>query len=172
MRRAREERPKILWAPWRAGYVQQSRGSGCIFCEATGWAMSAETLVLWRGEGVYVMMNRYPYASGHVLVSPYRHVNDLDALSEEEAMELIVATRDTIRVLKGSLAPEGFNVGINLGKVAGAGYADHLHVHVVPRWNGDHNFMPVIAGAKVISEHLLVTYAKLRDGFDRLGTGS
>jgi ATP adenylyltransferase len=159
---------RILWAPWRAAYVRQSRDAGCVFCEALGDERSPENLVLWRGESVFVMMNRFPYAPGHLMVSPVRHVKDLEGLSSEESMALFGSIKEAIRVLGGCLSCEGFNVGINLGKVAGAGFAEHLHVHIVPRWNGDCNFMPVLADTRVISESISETYAKLREGFDLL----
>jgi ATP adenylyltransferase len=139
-----------------------------VFCEALAEEESAANLILWRGERVFIMMNRFPYAHGHLLVSPHRHVKDLDELSQEEAWDLMEATRRAIRVLKRCFSPEGFNVGVNLGKVAGAGFADHLHLHIVPRWNGDFNFMPVLADIRVISEHLTETYDKLREAFGPL----
>jgi ATP adenylyltransferase len=160
--------PRILWAPWRMSYIQQNRRETCVFCGATEETEDRENLILRRGESAFVMMNRFPYAYGHLLVSPIRHVKDLEGLTEQEFSELMPMTRDSIRVLSRCLSPEGFNVGINLGKVSGAGYADHLHVHIVPRWNGDHNFMPVLADTQIISEHLGDTYRKLRAGFDNL----
>jgi len=119
-----------------------------------------------------VIMNRFPYALGHIMICPRRHVSDLEGLSSEEAADLMEGTRMAIRALSRTLSPEGFNVGINLGKVAGAGFADHLHVHVVPRWTGDFNFMPVLSETRVISEHLLVTYNKLQKVFQDLQTES
>lgn len=159
---------RILWAPWRAPYIRQSQRPVCIFCEALDGEHSAESLVLWRGDRVFVMMNRFPYAPGHLMVSPIRHVKDLEGLSSRESRDLMACTRDAVRVLNRCLEPEGFNVGINLGEVAGAGYADHLHVHIVPRWNGDYNFMPVLADTRVVSENITETYRKLREGFDLL----
>jgi ATP adenylyltransferase len=159
---------RILWAPWRSTYVRRSQRPACVFCESLGEGCSSENLVLWRGERVFVMMNRFPYAPGHLMVAPTRHVGDLEGLSSRESHGLIRATRDSLRVLNRCLQPEGFNIGINLGKVAGAGYPEHLHVHIVPRWNGDFNFMPVLADTRVISEYLSETYGRLRKGFDLL----
>jgi ATP adenylyltransferase len=159
---------RILWAPWRMAYIKQNRRQKCVFCCANEESEDTENLILCRGGSVFVMMNRFPYAYGHLLVSPLRHVKDMDGLTAQEFNELMPMTRNAIRVLTRCLSPEGFNVGINLGKVSGAGYADHLHVHIVPRWSGDHNFMPVLADTQIISEHLADTYRKLRAGFDTL----
>ncbi len=169
MSQVREGSGGILWAPWRACYVKERKKDGCVFCQALQAVQEPENLVLRVCERVFVMMNRYPYAHGHLLVSPVRHVADLDGLTEEEARDLMAETRLATRVLGKVLSPEGFNVGINLGKVAGAGYAGHLHVHVVPRWNGDLNFMPVLADVRVISEHLQETFSKLKKEFAGLG---
>ncbi|MEJ5377391.1 MAG: HIT domain-containing protein [bacterium] len=169
MSQPRETSGKILWAPWRACYVQEKKRGGCVFCQALEEVQESESLVLRVARRVFVMMNRYPYAHGHLLVSPLRHVPDLEGLTSEEAADLMEETRLATRVLTRVLNPEGFNVGINLGKVAGAGYAGHLHVHVVPRWNGDLNFMPILADVRVISEHLQDTYFKLKREFTNLG---
>lgn len=169
MSEAGEGQARILWAPWRACYVQDRKKGGCVFCEALREPVGPESLILRRVDSVFIMMNRYPYANGHVLVSPVRHVADLQGLTPEEARDLMEETRLALKVLGRVLGCEGFNVGINLGKVAGAGYAGHLHVHIVPRWNGDLNFMPILADVRVISEHLMETCAKLRAGFESLG---
>jgi ATP adenylyltransferase len=146
-------------------YIREHRNQGCVFCEALSGADNPENLVVWQGKRVFVMMNRFPYAHGHLLVCPVRHVKDLDGLEEKECQELMEATRRSVRTLGGCFAPEGFNVGVNIGKVAGAGFADHLHMHIVPRWQGDLNFMPVLADVRVISEHLAETYERLREAF-------
>lgn len=145
--------------------MQERKKAGCVFCQALEELEEPGNLVLRIGQRVFVMMNRYPYAHGHLLVSPLRHVPDLEGLTEEEAKDLMEETRLATKVLTEALSPEGFNVGINLGKVAGAGYAGHLHVHVVPRWNGDLNFMPVLADVRIISEHLQETFSKLKRKF-------
>ncbi len=149
--------------------MQERKKAGCVFCQALEELEEPGNLVLRIGQRVFVMMNRYPYAHGHLLVSPLRHVPDLEGLTEEEAKDLMEETRLATKVLTEVLSPEGFNVGINLGKVAGAGYAGHLHVHVVPRWNGDLNFMPVLADVRIISEHLQETFSKLKRKFALLG---
>jgi ATP adenylyltransferase len=167
-----ERQKKNLWAPWRMEYIKQGRRQACVFCDALREGKEREGLVVWRGEAVFAMLNRFPYAHGHLLISPCRHAKDLEGLTLLESQALMHATRDAVRVLTRCLAPEGFNVGINLGKVAGAGFADHLHLHIVPRWNGDHNFMPVLGDTWIISEHLENTYNKLREGFQLLATES
>lgn len=173
MRNGQRGQTKILWAPWRAHYVKDRKKGGCVFCEAMADPSGPESLVLRKTSSVFIMMNRYPYAHGHLLVSPTRHVADLEGLSREEACELMEEIRLAVMVLRQTMGPQGFNVGINLGEVAGAGYAGHLHVHIVPRWNGDLNFMPIIAEVKVISEHLLETHRKLKEEFERVkGEGS
>lgn len=149
--------------------MQDRKKGGCVFCRALEAVEDPESLVLRVSRLVFVMMNRYPYAHGHLLVSPIRHVADLDGLTQQEAKDLMEEIRLATGVLGRTLSPEGFNVGINLGKVAGAGYAGHLHVHVVPRWNGDLNFMPVLADVRVISEHIQETFSKLKKEFAGLG---
>lgn len=155
---------KPLWAPWRLEYVTQaSEQEGCVFCdEATGRRPDAESLRVHDGHEAVVILNKYPYSSGHLMVAPKRHVGELAALTDAEVVEIhrqAVSAVDALRELYG---PGGFNLGWNLGHVAGAGIADHIHLHVVPRWSGDTNFMPVLADVKVIPEHLLVTRDRLR----------
>jgi ATP adenylyltransferase len=151
-----------LWAPWRLEYVTGGGDAdGCIFC-AKAEAEDVEELVVHRGERAFVVMNLYPYSNGHLMVAPYRHVarpGDLDAGERAEVWALLDRA---IGVLTAVMAPHGFNAGLNLGRVAGAGVEDHLHMHVVPRWNGDTNFMPVLADVKVMPEHLQRTAARVR----------
>ena len=158
----RERRP--LWAPWRLDYIRQAgEQDGCVFCaEAAEELTDAESLVVHRGERVFVLLNRFPYASGHVMVAPYRHVGELHELDEHEALELHRLTASSLDALRSEYAPDAFNVGWNLGAVAGGSITGHLHEHVVPRWSGDTNFMPVLADVKVMPEHLLATRDKLR----------
>jgi ATP adenylyltransferase len=152
---------KPLWAPWRLEYIQQADElEGCIFCLAAAGA-DEETLVVHRGEHAFVLLNKFPYASGHLLVAPYRHVADFAALSDEEALELHRLAGSGMAALAETLEPQGYNLGWNLGRIAGAGVVDHVHEHVVPRWAGDTNFMPVLADVKVLPEHLAETRAKL-----------
>ena len=151
-----------LWTPWRYQYVTKPDcPSGCVFCFAAQSADDAATLVVHRGAHNLVILNRYPYCSGHVMVVPYQHVASLDALAEDALVELIRLARQCERNLRAIYRPEGLNLGINLGKSAGAGIADHLHMHVLPRWTGDTNFMTVVGETRVVPESLEVTFEKL-----------
>jgi ATP adenylyltransferase len=150
-----------LWAPWRLQYVQHAdEQDGCVFCRAAAGDDEAG-LVLHRGEHAFALLNRFPYASGHLLVAPYRHGVGFEALEEPEALELHRLAVRGIEALRAVYAPEGFNVGWNLGRIAGAGIVDHGHVHVVPRWGGDTNFMPVLADVRVLPEHLAESRRRL-----------
>ena len=162
---------KHLWAPWRIEYIRQEPEKGCIFCNRFQRKTDRRDLVLYRGPRVLVMMNRFPYNSGHLLISPVEHTGDLTALPVKTQAALFAMLQECARVLEETMAPEGFNLGMNLGRVAGAGVADHLHFHLVPRWNGDTNFMPALAEVKVVPEHLDQTYLKLKPAFARLGKG-
>jgi ATP adenylyltransferase len=153
------ERP--LWAPWRIEYITGAKEGGCIFCAAAAASDDGAAHVVERGERCVTMLNAFPYASGHVMVAPHRHVGELDALDDAEALELVQMTKRAIGALRRAMAPDGFNAGLNLGRVAGAGIADHLHMHVVPRWDGDTNFMPVLAGTHVLPQALAETRAAL-----------
>jgi len=148
--------PKPLWAPWRLEYIQQAdEAPGCVFCEA------GDELVVHRGERAFVLLNKFPYASGHLMVAPVRHVGAFGELSPEEATEIHVLAQRALAALEGEYGPHGFNLGWNLGRVAGAGVVDHVHLHVVPRWNGDTNFMPVLADVRVLPEALAETHRRL-----------
>lgn len=138
---------------------------GCFLCDAAKGGDDEEALVVYRGKACFVIMNKFPYNNGHVMVAPYRHIADLEDLNREEKLELIELVELSLAALRKAMNPDGFNVGINFGKAAGAGLEEHLHVHVVPRWIGDTNFMPVLADVKVIPEHLKQTYARLRAAF-------
>jgi len=159
---------KQLWAPWRMEYIASADDrpdDGCIFCVRECADQDAGRLILHRGEHAFVLMNKYPYSNGHLMIAPYRHTADLGELLPEEALEmhrLLVLGRD---VLGDCVGPHGYNVGMNLGRVAGAGITDHLHLHIVPRWNGDTNFMPVFSDVRVIPQHLETTYALLAEAF-------
>jgi ATP adenylyltransferase len=151
-----------LWAPWRLEYVQHAdEGNECVFCRAAALPEDEPELVLRRGELAFALLNKFPYSSGHLMVAPYRHDRSFETLDEAEAAEVHRLAGEAIAALRAVFSPEGFNVGWNLGRVAGAGIVDHAHVHVVPRWGGDTNFMPVLADVKVIPEHLLETRRKL-----------
>jgi ATP adenylyltransferase len=153
--------PEQLWAPWRLEYVQ-SAGElpGCLFCLAAE-GDDDERLVVHRGQAAFVLLNRFPYASGHMMVAPLRHEGDFAELDEREITEIHRLAGQSIGALAQAFAPQGYNLGWNLGRVAGAGVLDHVHLHVVPRWVGDTNFMPVLADVKVLPEHLTETRAKL-----------
>jgi ATP adenylyltransferase len=156
----------VIWAPWRMAYVKNARKPAhCIFCLEHGTRRDGARLVLHRGRHGFVIMNRYPYNSGHLLVAPYAHVKSLELLPADCALDLIRMTNLSIRALQLAVRPEGFNVGFNLGQVGGAGIEAHLHLHIVPRWNGDTNFMSVLAETRVIPEHLRATYRTLRAAF-------
>lgn len=156
-----------LWAPWRIEYILGKREQYCIFCPAGDGLSDEERLILHRGRLSMVMMNKYPYNNGHLLVAPWRHVARLDELREEEMLDVMQwVTRCTV-ILKRVMHPDGFNVGVNLGAPAGAGVEDHLHFHVVPRWKGDTNFLTVFADIRSIPEHLRQTYSKLLPQFEK-----
>jgi ATP adenylyltransferase len=150
-----------IWAPWRLEYVQAAdEERGCIFCLARD-GDDAERLVVHRGERAFVLLNKFPYASGHLMVAPVRHVGEFGELEDEEALELHRLAASGVAALAETFGPQGYNLGWNLGRIAGAGVIDHVHLHVVPRWAGDTNFMPVLADVKVLPEHLSETRRKL-----------
>jgi len=152
---------KQLWAPWRLEYIESAdEQTGCVFCLAAD-GDDEERLVVRRGERAFVLLNKFPYSSGHLMVAPYRHVGDLAALDDAEALEVHRLATHALSALAETYAPEGYNLGWNLGRAAGAGVVDHVHVHVVPRWSGDTNFMPVLADVKVLPEHLAETRRRL-----------
>jgi ATP adenylyltransferase len=145
---------KRLWAPWRMTYIRQIKEQGCFLCRMFGESEDRKNLLLLRGRTCAVVMNRYPYNNGHLMVCPYRHVDDLAKLTGEERAETMDLVIRSVDVLRTAMNPDGFNVGINLGRTAGAGLDEHVHTHVVPRWNGDTNYMPVLADVKVIPQSL------------------
>ncbi len=154
-----------LWAPWRLEYIQAAdEQDGCVFCRAAS-GDDAEALVVGRGEHAFVLLNRYPYAAGHLMVAPFRHEGEFGDLSSEEAVEVHRLASAALGVLAETMRPQGFNLGWNLGRIAGAGVVDHVHLHVVPRWAGDTNFMPVLADVKVLPEALEQTRRKLADAW-------
>ncbi|MEM1764239.1 MAG: HIT domain-containing protein [Thermofilaceae archaeon] len=155
----------ILWAPWRMKYIEYAKiekDAECFICKAFTAADPNEHLVLFKTPRTIVVMNKYPYNTGHLLVAPARHVPDFSSLTKDELHELVEVLRESVDILKRALNPDGFNIGVNLGRVAGAGLESHLHVHVVPRWLGDTNFMPVISNTKVIPESLQDTFIKIK----------
>ena len=158
---------KVLWAPWRMDYIlSDEKDEGCIFCPGEDRGKDEGRLILYVGSLTMVMMNRFPYINGHLLVAPIKHVPGLEQLSQEESLDLLLTVRRSIDNLKKAMRPEGFNVGLNIGRVAGAGVEEHLHFHIVPRWNGDTNCMTVLGEVRVIPEHIKETYKKLRPYFE------
>lgn len=139
----------------------------CVFCVKAGEDRDDENLILKRGELAFIMLNAFPYNNGHLMVAPYRHIGDIAELTHDELCDIMRLTQDCCAILKRAFSPDGFNVGMNLGKVAGAGIADHIHMHIVPRWNGDTNFMPVIADVKVLPDALKTTYDKLMQAIEQ-----
>jgi ATP adenylyltransferase len=159
---------KRLWAPGRMAYVKgASREKGCLFCRVSRARRDRDNLLLFRGKLGLVMMNLYPYNSGHLMVAPYRHVADVEDLTPRESSELFRLAGESIRILDRAMKPEGYNLGMNLGRIAGAGVPGHLHLHIVPRWSGDTNFMPLLGETKVVPEALAATYETLLRGFVR-----
>jgi ATP adenylyltransferase len=162
---------KTLWAPWRAEYINsapckhKTDSRHCLFCRVQRQRRDEANLVLFRGRAGFVMMNRYPYNNGHLMVAPNRHVASPEKLTAAEGAGLFRLVQQSLTVLRREMCPQGFNVGVNLGLAAGAGVAGHVHIHIVPRWSGDFNYMPLLAETKVISEHLAATYERLRRGF-------
>jgi len=154
---------KHLWTPWRFAYIKGARPDECIFCALPREGRDRERRILYQGERVYAILNTFPYNSGHLMVVPHRHVADPADLEDSEALELHRLTAAAMRAIRTIYHPEGFNIGLNLGQAAGAGIEDHLHVHVVPRWVGDTNFMPVVGEVKVLPEDLTVTYDRLAE---------
>lgn len=160
-----------LWAPWRMEFIRELRAGsgGCLFCELALAGDDRERLVLHRGSRCYVVMNRYPYNNGHMMIVPHQHAGRLSELSEEEGAEVMRLSSWAADIMTRVLEAEGFNCGFNVGRCAGAGIVDHLHLHVVPRWCGDSNFLPVIGETRSMPEYLTATYDRLRLEFDRLG---
>lgn len=162
---------KMIWAPWRIEYIRSPKHDGCIFCDFPKENRDRERLILYRGEHAFVIMNNYPYNPGHVMIAPYRHVGRWEELRDEELLDMMKLSRLMIRAIKRAMNPDGFNMGVNLGRVAGAGIEEHVHIHVVPRWNGDTNFMPVVADTKVIPESLEDSYEELKKALEEVLRG-
>jgi ATP adenylyltransferase len=154
-----------MWAPWRMEYILGDKENGCIFCKALS---EKDNLTLYKGKETLVVMNKFPYINGHLLVAPVKHISTLDQLSKGKMGDLLKTVEQSVGILKKIMNPDGFNVGLNLGKVAGAGVEEHLHFHIVPRWFGDTNALTVFADVRVIPEHLVTTYNNLKPCFDKL----
>jgi len=158
-----------LWAPWRMPYIQQSEPEpGCLFCTKIHEDKDEENYIVYRGSLCFVMLNLYPYNSGHLMVVPYQHTGQLDEIQSNAGAEMFGTAQMSVQALNAVMHPNGFNLGVNQGKISGAGVADHIHLHVVPRWDGDTNFMPVLANVKVMPELLTTTADKLRPIFQQL----
>lgn len=159
-----------LWAPWRMEYIEQSdKKPGCIFCVLPEENDDDKNLILYRGEYCFIMLNSFPYNPGHLMVSPYMHTADMYDLDDLTLLEINHLVRYCTKLLKATSNPDGFNLGVNLGRTAGAGIADHIHWHIVPRWNGDTNFMPVIAETRVLPQSLQASYKKLKQKMEEIG---
>ena len=154
-----------IWAPWRIEYIQMEKPQGCIFCDKSSQNDDALNYILYRGDKNFVIMNSYPYNPGHLMIAPYQHTGNLEELADEELHEHFKIISRSIQLLKKVFNPDGFNIGMNIGRIAGAGIADHFHTHIVPRWSGDTNFMPVVADTKVINQAIGETYQKLKGKF-------
>jgi ATP adenylyltransferase len=159
---------KYIAAPWRQTYVQKAlKMKKCVFCEAVKQQNEAESLILYRGKHNFIILNRFPYTTGHLMIAPYQHLADFEKAPEPVVAEATSLVQLVLRILKKCYKPHGFNVGLNLGHSAGAGVAGHFHIHVVPRWTGDANFMPIIGETRVFCEDLTTTYHRLKPYFDR-----
>ena len=155
-----------LWSPWRMTYIEKhEKVEGCVFCNAQAKADSAENLIALRGKLAYVILNRYPYASGHLMVIPFEHVSNLEELNAKTRAEMMELTSQCMSVLRKVYKPQGFNMGANIGEAAGAGMPGHVHIHIVPRWAGDTNFISTLGETRVLPESLEVTYQRVREGF-------
>ncbi|SDN27215.1 HIT family protein [Desulfonauticus submarinus] len=159
---------RTLWAPWRIEYILGPKPDECVFCIPKTKEQDEERLILHRAEHCFVVMNKYPYMSGHIMVTPYRHVSCLSELTDVESQEIMSYLKICTNILKQVFNPNGINIGLNIGEAAGAGIEEHLHFHILPRWIGDHSFMAVINETSVIPEHLKKTYKKLKPFFNKI----
>jgi ATP adenylyltransferase len=156
-----------LWAPWRLEYIKGPKPEECIFCSKPASGDDRAAHIVARGDRCFAMLNAFPYTNGHLMVAPYEHVGSLEDLDDETLLELMKLTRRSMAALRAAYSPDGFNLGVNEGKVAGAGVDDHVHMHVVPRWSGDTNFMPVIASTRVLPQSLDSSYEALAPEFEQ-----
>jgi ATP adenylyltransferase len=155
-----------LWAPWRLEYIKGAKPDECIFCTGPAAGDDPGRYIVRRGEHVFVMLNAFPYNNGHLMVSPYRHVPSIEELDEPALLELMTMTQEALRALRTAYAPEGFNLGVNQGKIAGAGVEHHVHLHIVPRWGADTNFMPVVGDTRVLPQSLEDSYRDVTRAFE------
>ena len=154
---------KVIWAPWRIRYIEMPKPKTCFLCDAIKSKDDRKHYVIYRGSKCFIIMNLFPYNPGHLMIAPYRHVPSIEDLNNDELFDLMVLTKLSLKMLRKAFNPHGFNIGVNIGNVAGAGVEEHVHVHVVPRWSGDTNFMPLLADVKVIPQALEETYRKLKN---------
>ena len=157
----------ITWAPWRMEYIQSEQQSKCLFCQKYSETTDRDNYILYREPLSFVMLNLYPYNNGHLMVAPVRHIKNITLLNRDEMYSLMDLVQKSVKALTKAYKPEGFNIGLNLGAVAGAGIADHLHIHIVPRWQGDTNFMPILSETKVMPQYLQKTYMDLLPVFKK-----
>lgn len=157
---------KHLWSPWRLEYLTGSKTDGCIFCHAAQDDKDRANLVLFRGDRAFLILNRYPYNNGHLMVVPYSHTSTLESLDPPTLTDMMLLLNRALAALRVAMDPDGFNVGLNLGRVAGAGIESHVHIHVVPRWLGDTNFMPIVGDVRVVPQTWLQTYDQLKEALD------
>jgi ATP adenylyltransferase len=158
---------EYLWTPWRSTYIKAEKsGGGCVFCDAAASDRDEDNLIVFRGQHCFIILNRYPYTNGHLMIAPYAHVSNLTDTSEQVLIEMARLARRSEDVLTQAYSPDGINLGMNLGKAAGAGIAEHIHLHMLPRWSGDANFMTSVANTRIIPESLDETYFKVRQAFD------
>ena len=157
-----------LWAPWRIDYIRTPKEKGCIFCNKSHDEDDRESLILYRGNESFVLMNLYPYSNGHLMISPYQHTSDTNDISSQGNEEIMWLANQSMNILTHAMNAEGFNFGANLGKAGGAGIEEHIHYHIVPRWSGDTNFMPVVGNTKVLVEGLRESWDNLKPHFDSL----
>lgn len=157
---------ELLWAPWRINFVKKTKNKGCFICDVS--KKKKTEFLIWKGKYSIIIMNIYPYNNGHLMVAPVKHKKDFSNISNDEALEMFAAVKRAVDVLKKVLKPDGFNIGINLGRCAGAGLPGHMHIHIVPRWNGDTNFMPVLASTKIIPQSLEQLSKILKKEFSKI----
>lgn len=153
-----KNKANIIWAPWRMEYIKKGDNQGCVFCRKLKMKDNAKNLILYRGKTCFVMLNLYPYNNGHLMIAPYQHIKDWEKLEKDTLGEMMLLSQKMVVILKKAMNPSGFNLGVNIGRVAGAGVVGHVHCHIVPRWDGDSNFMSVVAQARVIPQTLEQTY--------------
>ncbi|MGA2553808.1 MAG: HIT domain-containing protein [Smithella sp.] len=159
---------ETIFAPWRMDYIKGEKSDGCVFCKCS---VRCDDYIMYEGKTAYVMMNRYPYVNGHLMIIPQRHVGNIEDLTQEERKDVFDLLEISVKVMKEAMNPDGFNIGVNIGKAAGAGIEEHFHVHVIPRWEGDTNFMSVVTNVRVIPEAVATTAANLAPLFKKYHKG-